>query len=602
MLDAGALTTVQDRGRPGLGAPRRPARRVRWTRRRPRSPTGWSATGRTPRCSRSLLGGLQVRADAGRGSRSPARRAPVRGRRPRRASTARRSGCRPGATLRLGRPRRGRALATSRWRAGSRSSRCSARAPTDTLAWVGPPRVAAGAVLPVGDRGGRRPRARTTSPAAGVRARCASRPGPRADWFADDALDAAVPRRSTSSRPDSDRIGLRLEGARAAAARAGELPSEGHGARRRAGAAERAARGVPGRPSADRRLPGGRRSSTPDDLWQCAQLRPGDGCGSRVAVRSTVPGASGAGLPGARVVLGVRARPARRVSRRSRTGPSPRPRPEPQTQPRPISACTTSMPGDQVRRRSRARVDARPAASSGSSSVSPKRSSWIQSASPETPTPSSRTPPEVSRSASSPRASRATVPAVSVGEPSVLERLSVVKSCSRTLMVTVRPESPCLRSRLATSPAWRVEQPLHQPAVGEVGVVGALDADRLGLPLGYDGPVVVGPGQWYSPVPCALPTSRTSSSTLDRLEVGDGLDAGPAQPLGGGRAHAGDHGHLHRAQQVLLGARGHDDQPVGLVEVAGDLGDELRRADADRRRQPAGRLVRPGRAAPRRRP
>ena len=39
------------------------------------------------------------------------------------------------------------------------------------------------------------------------------------------------------------------------------------------------------------------------------------------------------------------------------------------------------------------------------------------------------------------------------------DRLSVVKSCSRTLIVTVRPDRPCLRSRAATSPACRVSRP-----------------------------------------------------------------------------------------------------------------------------------------------
>ena len=59
------------------------------------------------------------------------------------------------------------------------------------------------------------------------------------------------------------------------------------------------------------------------------------------------------------------------------------------------------------------------------------------------------------------------------------------------------------------------EQALHQLAVGQVGVVGALDADRLGLPLG-DRPAGrprrarAGAG----PCPCARPTSRTSSSRL----------------------------------------------------------------------------------------
>ena len=47
----------------------------------------------------------------------------------------------------------------------------------------------------------------------------------------------------------------------------------------------------------------------------------------------------------------------------------------------------------------------------------------------------------------------------SVGLESVLERLSVVKSCRRTLIDTVRPEKPFLRIRVPTSFAWRVSSP-----------------------------------------------------------------------------------------------------------------------------------------------
>ena len=231
------------------------------------------------------------------------------------------------------------------------------------------------------------------------------------------------------------------------------------------------------------------------------------------------------------------------------------------------------------------------------SSVSPKRSSWIQSARPETPTPRSRTPPEVSRSASSPRARRATVAVLSVGSGRVEERLSVVKSWRRTLIVTVRPERPCLRSRVATSPAWRVEQPLHQLAVGEVGLVGAFDAHRLGLALGDDRPVVLGARQLVQPGAVGAADQPHQLVETDALELGHGVDAGSAQALGRGRADPGDDRDVHRPQQLLLGARRHHDQPVGLVEVAGHLGDELRRAEADRGRQPARDLGDPGRGA-----
>ena len=86
-------------------------------------------------------------------------------------------------------------------------------------------------------------------------------------------------------------------------------------------------------------------------------------------------------------------------------------------------------------------------------------------------------------------------------------------------------------------------------------VVGALDADRLGLALGLrrrgrprPGPAARArrraPGRAAAPARPRL--SRSRSATVCTPD--------PAQPLGGGRPDAGDHGDLHRAQQVLLGA------------------------------------------------
>ena len=194
----------------------------------------------------------------------------------------------------------------------------------------------------------------------------------------------------------------------------------------------------------------------------------------------------------------------------------------------------------------------------------------------------------VSSSPRSPRASRAIAGAESVGASSVVERERVVKSWSRTLSVTVRPDRPLLRSRSATLADCRVDQSLHQPLVGEVGVVGALDADRLGLAFGNDGAVVLRARQLVETVTVGLAEHADQLVLADSLEVGHGGDACAAQTLGGGRSDAGDHGHVHRAQQLLLGAGRDDHQPVGLVEVAGDLGDELGGADPDRRGQATG--------------
>ena len=223
--------------------------------------------------------------------------------------------------------------------------------------------------------------------------------------------------------------------------------------------------------------------------------------------------------------------------------------------------------------------------------VSPKRSSWIQSASPETPdAEQSHATGEVElaeQAASEPGDRRRRRPSA---RARVVERERVVKSCSRTLRVIVRPERPLLRRRSATFSGLPAHQTLHQAAVGEVGVVGALDADGLGLPLRHDRPVVLGPREQVQPVPVGLAEQPDQLVLADALEVGDGRDARAAQPLGGGRPDAGDDRDVHRAQQVVLGAGAHDDQAVGLVEVAGDLGDELRGAQPDRRGQSAGHL------------
>ena len=97
---------------------------------------------------------------------------------------------------------------------------------TDTLAWVGPPRLAAGQRLPVGRSASGRIVPVDVVPVA-VRPRVLTlRRGPRADWLAAgvwEALDGA----SYVVAPDSDRVGLRLAGPALARSRTDELASEG---------------------------------------------------------------------------------------------------------------------------------------------------------------------------------------------------------------------------------------------------------------------------------------------------------------------------------------------------------------------------------------
>lgn len=144
---------------------------------------------------------------------------------------------------------------------------------TDTLAWVGPPRVRAGALLPLGPAG--------TSPAGvDVVVRRPREPvlqlipGPREGWVSARgwaALDGARYRVGS----DSDRIGLRLTGPRVDRVERGELPSEGVVL----GAVQLPGSGEPVVFLHDHPVTGGYPVIAvvdPADLDVCAQLRPGD--------------------------------------------------------------------------------------------------------------------------------------------------------------------------------------------------------------------------------------------------------------------------------------------------------------------------------------
>jgi biotin-dependent carboxylase-like uncharacterized protein len=163
---------------------------------------------------------------------------------------------------------------------------------TDTLAWVGPPRVEPGAVLPVGEPRGH-PQAFDT-PRPPRRGPLRVRVGPRADWFVAGALDrlCATPYVVAA---DSNRIGLRLDGppiSRDRHDQHSELPSEGMVL----GAVQVPPSGVPIVFLADHPPTGGYPVLAvvdEDDLWQCAQLRPGDEVRFSPASRRSSAGATG---------------------------------------------------------------------------------------------------------------------------------------------------------------------------------------------------------------------------------------------------------------------------------------------------------------------
>jgi len=143
---------------------------------------------------------------------------------------------------------------------------------TDTLAWVGPPRVQDRARLSVGIPSG--PPAALDTPRPQVRGPLRILPGPRADWFAHDALErlCVAPYVVTE---DSNRVGLRLDGDPPERVRDDELPSEGMVL----GAVQVPPGGQPVVFLADHPPTGGYPVLAvvhPDDLWQCGQLRPGE--------------------------------------------------------------------------------------------------------------------------------------------------------------------------------------------------------------------------------------------------------------------------------------------------------------------------------------
>jgi biotin-dependent carboxylase-like uncharacterized protein len=143
---------------------------------------------------------------------------------------------------------------------------------TDTLAWVGPPRVEDGDTLPVGAPAG--PPAPLDTPRPPAPGPLRVGPGPRADWFAEDALDRLCAAAYVVAE-DSNRVGLRLDGEAPRRVRDEELPSEGMVL----GAVQVPPGGQPVVLLADHPPTGGYPVLAvvhPDDLWQCGQLRPGE--------------------------------------------------------------------------------------------------------------------------------------------------------------------------------------------------------------------------------------------------------------------------------------------------------------------------------------
>jgi len=268
VLSTGVLTTVQDRGRRGfarLGVPRAGALDA------PAAALANRLVGNGPDAAvlEVTLGGLSFRAEIGVWIAVTGARAPLR------VDGEARDNDRPervpaGSVASLGAPSSSvrSYVAVS---GGIEVAPVLGSRSTDTLAWVGPSPVAAGAVLPLGIA--TEPRPLDTPPvrrAAGLRIH----PGPRADWFAPDALDRLVAT-AWSVEPASDRIGLRLAGPALPRLRTDELASEGMVL----GAVQVPPSGRPIVFLADHPSTGGYPVIAvveEADLWQCAQARPGE--------------------------------------------------------------------------------------------------------------------------------------------------------------------------------------------------------------------------------------------------------------------------------------------------------------------------------------
>jgi biotin-dependent carboxylase-like uncharacterized protein len=265
----GPSVLVQDRGRPGwahLGVPRAGALDE------PAAALANRLVGNRPdaACLEVLLGGLVLDSDDATwvaATGAPCALA-VDGAAQAFGSAVR---VRSGGTLALGRPAAGLRtyLAVAGGVAvdpvlGSRS--------TDTLGGLGPAPVRAGDLLPVGTPAGPPEPLDTPRPPAPGPLRIL--PGPRADRVGGDPVDL-LSRASYTVSSDSDRVGLRLEGPGLSPATSDELPSEGIVL----GAVQLPPDGRPVVFLADHPTTGGYPVVAvvdPADLWQCAQLRPGE--------------------------------------------------------------------------------------------------------------------------------------------------------------------------------------------------------------------------------------------------------------------------------------------------------------------------------------
>ena len=173
----------------------------------------------------------------------------------------------------------------------------------------------------------------------------------------------------------------------------------------------------------------------------------------------------------------------------------------------------------------------------------------------------------------------------SVGSFSVRCRVIVRNDESRILTVTVDALTPESRSRPAT--------PSDRPS-SDRSITSRSDESTSNVcswPIDFAGSrslTVVGvqPARPVADHRPDLAEAPLEEVLRQRRQVADRPDAVLAQHRRRLRADAPQPRDRQRREELGLGARRDDDQPVRLAEVGGDLGDELRPRDADRDRQP----------------
>jgi biotin-dependent carboxylase-like uncharacterized protein len=164
---------------------------------------------------------------------------------------------------------------------------------TDTLTGIGPDQVTAGTRLELGRRRAVAPPASAVPRAIGPgTTRLRVRLGPRADWLTEESA-VLLTTAAYVVGADSDRVGVRLEaddGSVLKRSRDGELPSEGIVT----GSVQVPGSGQPLVFLADHPVTGGYPVVAVvdrDDLWRCAQLRPGDRVSFQIASGGPFAGA-----------------------------------------------------------------------------------------------------------------------------------------------------------------------------------------------------------------------------------------------------------------------------------------------------------------------